>query len=266
MAKPSNKDLKAIYDKAYENGEDAFFSRFSGGQDQSENAAVVLSALDWTGRTVLDIGCGSGHTAAQIAGAGARQVTGIDYSEAAIRQARETHAADTLSFRVMDFGDWEEAVDTVVSCGTLEHMDDPGKALRKMVELAGDGGTVLVTCPYFINIRGFVWMTLEKLFDVPMSLTDLHFISPFDIEEWLDGTDCQLQRTVPFDFDMANGEPMLADMKKRLTNALKDATMPNDRVDDLLRWLEKVIQKPEDFGISGLGGRNALYVIAGGAA
>ena len=76
-------------------------------------------------------------------------------------------------------------VDVVVSCGTLEHMSDPRQELCRMIELVDGKGTIILTCPYFLNIRGFVWMTLALLLDVPMSLTDKHFISPFDIEGWL---------------------------------------------------------------------------------
>ena len=45
-------------------------------------------------------------------------------------------------------------------------------------------GQLVVTCPSFLNLRGHVWMTLQLLLDVPMSLTDLHFICPFDMERW----------------------------------------------------------------------------------
>jgi len=58
-------------------------------------------------------------------------------------------------------------------------------------------------------------MSLAFLLDVPMSLIDRHFISPFGKER-------------------AYVSQMLEDTKKRLTNDLKDANLPNDKVDKIL--------------------------------
>ena len=73
-------------------------------------------------------------------------------------------------------------------------------------------------------------MTLALGMNVPMSLTDKHFISPFDIRDWLLGTEFKLMNTTYFDFDRANGQPMIIDMKKRLMNAFSDANLPNDSI------------------------------------
>jgi 2-polyprenyl-3-methyl-5-hydroxy-6-metoxy-1,4-benzoquinol methylase len=256
-----NADLQAVYETIYQNGEASFFSRFSLGADDSENDTVILEATDWRDKTVLDIGCGTGHTAVVIARAGAKHVTGIDYAPTAIEQARELHQHPGLTFKEMGAADWTEPVDVILSCGTLEHMDDPATELRRMTTLVGAGGEIIVTCPYFINIRGFVWMTLAKLFEVPMSLTDRHFISPFDVSRWLEGSGFHLARTVTYDYDRANGRLMLQDMTKRLTNALRDANMPNHRVADLMNWLESVVAYQEQAGQPSMGGRNALYYI-----
>lgn len=258
----SNRSLREVYERVYQKGEATFFSRFSQGADDSENDEVVLAAKDWSGLTVLDVGCGTGHTAARIAATGAAAVTGIDYAATAIAEADRAHRAENLRFCAMALDDWLEPVNVVISCGTLEHFDDPGATLRRMIEIAGVGGEVIVTCPYFLNIRGFVWMTLVKLLDVPMSLTDLYFISPFDIERWLEDTNHRLKGVVPFDFDRANGRRMLEDMEKRLTNALRDADLPNEQVPALMNWLADVVAYFERTGGPDLGGRNALYHIA----
>jgi 2-polyprenyl-3-methyl-5-hydroxy-6-metoxy-1,4-benzoquinol methylase len=261
MNKKSNHDLQAVYEGIYQKGEAAFFSRFSSGADDSENDNVIIQSINWTGLTVLDVGCGSGHTASRIAEAGARKVIGIDYAQSAIEQAQKLHQASNLEFRVLTAADWNEPVDVIISCGTLEHLEEPQDELKRFINLVGPGGIVLITCPYFINLRGIVWMTLARLFDVPMSLTDRHFISPFDMERWTHGTTHQLLSTVCFDFDRANGRRMLEDMKKRLTNALQDAKLPNSRVNDLMEWLTEVVGYHERVGHPGLGGRNALYRI-----
>ena len=257
-----NKELQAFYEAVYRKGEGTFFSRFSTGVDDSENDDVVVGALSWAGKTVVDVGCGTGHTAARIAASGAKLVVGLDYAPTAIATAEQQHKAPNLNFRVGVLDDLDIKPDVIVSCGTLEHFEDPKAELLKMLNRVGPKGEVLITCPYFINIRGFVWMTLSKLFNVPMSLTDLQFLSPFDFERWLMGTGHELTKVVCFDYDRANGTLMLKDLERRLTNALRDAGMANDRVPELMAWFADVVSFHQRNGEPGLGGRNALYRIS----
>jgi len=256
-----NEALQKLYESVYTRGKEEFFSRFVNGKDISETDSVVWAATNYAGRRVLDVGCGTGETAAGIAGLGAKSVTGIDYAPAAIEQANARHQAENLSFEVKSLSDWKDDVDVVVSCGTLEHMEHPDVELRKMIQLVGCKGDIVLTCPYFLNLRGFVWMSLKLLLDFPMSLTDRQFISPFDIESWLIGTGMRLATVRPFDYERANGEQMLVDMRKRLTNALRDAGLPNDRVDLALAWLSKVVAYEAQTSPGRFGGANALYLI-----
>ena len=63
-------------------------------------AAGLLDLLEpKTGQLILDVGCGTGHLAAQIASTGAF-VTGIDRSPQMIRQAQEKYPQ--IFFQVMD--------------------------------------------------------------------------------------------------------------------------------------------------------------------
>lgn len=261
MTEPSTDKLQRLYEGVYSGGKEAFFSRFVDGKDISETDKLVWSAVDFKGKRVLDIGCGTGETAAGIAAQEALSVVGIDYAPSAIDEACRRHKSANLDFRVCSALEWNDEVDVVVSCGTLEHMPQPRQELSRMIELVGGRGTIILTCPYFLNIRGFVWMSLALLLDVPMSLTDRHFISPFDIEAWLVDTPMQLKRVQPFDYDRANGAQMLTDMKKRLTNALRDANLPNDKVDRALDWLGKVVEYENRTTPGRFGGSNALYVI-----
>jgi 2-polyprenyl-3-methyl-5-hydroxy-6-metoxy-1,4-benzoquinol methylase len=253
--------LQSLYEDIYSAGKENFFSRFVAGLDISETDEVVWAATDFKGKRVLDIGCGTGETAAGIAARSALSVVGIDYAPSAIEEAKRRHQATNLDFFVCSALEWNNVVDVLVSCGTLEHMPEPRQELRRMVELVDNKGTIILTCPYFLNIRGFAWMALALLLDVPMSLTDRHFISPFDIEGWLDDTPMRLARVQTFDYDRANGSQMLVDMKKRLTNALRDANLPNDKVDTALEWLGKVVSMENRTTPGRFGGSNALYLI-----
>ena len=84
-------------------------------------------------------------------------------------------------------------------------------------------------------------MTLQLLFQVPMSLSDIHFFSPFDFLEIAKKHQIDLEWTT-FAHDRVYGEKLILDMRKRLNNAIRDAGMDNSRVEDLMHWLERVIQ------------------------
>jgi len=262
MTDPFIDKLQNLYEGVYRGGKESFFSRFVGGKDISETDKLVWAATDFNGKRVLDIGCGTGETAAGIAARSAQSVVGIDYASSAIKEAKRRHQAPNLDFRVGSASEWKDVVDVVVSCGTLEHMPEPRKELNRMIQIVGGVGVIVLTCPYFLNIRGFVWMTLALLLDVQMSLTDKHFISPFDIESWLVDTPMQLNSVQTFDYERGNGSQMLADMKKRLTNALRDANLPNDKVDKALEWLGKVVEYENRTTPARFGGSNALYIIS----
>lgn len=256
-----NEELKKLYDQVYRQGKDKFFSKYVNGKDISDTDKVVLPATEWERKSVLDMGCGTGKTAYLIANAGAKQVVGIDYSEAAIEAARQEYSASNLSYQCMNLLDWKEPVDVVVSCGTLEHMDRPRDTLAMMGQLVPAGGELIITCPCFLNIRGFIWMALQTLLNVPMSLTDLHSISPFDIENWLHDTPLRLIRVQTFDYPQGNGHLMLTDLQKRLPKVLTDAKLDNTRVQAFIEWLEKVVHYREANNTGTLDGATALYLI-----
>lgn len=260
----SNKHLKSKYEKVYKDGKEIFFSRFQNGVDISETDKVVWNSIDWSNKSVIDFGCGTGETASGIAKLGAKSVLGIDYSEEAIKIAKSRHKDEKIEFKLGSLEDLANTnsrhFDVLISCGTLEHMDNPKESLNQMLGIIKNNGIIILTCPYFINLRGIIWMTLALSLSVPMSLTDKHFISPFDIREWLKNTDFKLSNTTYFDFDRANGELMITDMKKRLINAFEDAQLPNQHLPLLIDWLSKVVSQEQD-SLKSLHGSSALYII-----
>jgi 2-polyprenyl-3-methyl-5-hydroxy-6-metoxy-1,4-benzoquinol methylase len=257
----SNEGLRDLYEQVYREGHKDFFSRYVAGTDLSENDQIVLGAADWQDKTVLDVGCGSGRTISLIATAGARQAIGIDYAASAIAEARSKHQSPNLTFHCTSLKEWRSPVDLIVSCGAIEHTDSPLETLRMMESLIPRGGQIILTCPHFLNIRGFIWMTLQTLLGVPMSLSDLHFISPFDVQSWLQNTALRLVRQDTFDKSKANGSLMLTDLQKRLSNALRDAGLDNSRVDEFIKWLEKVVRYQSEIAALTLDGATALYVL-----
>jgi 2-polyprenyl-3-methyl-5-hydroxy-6-metoxy-1,4-benzoquinol methylase len=237
---PRNESLKDTYNKAYSGnkpyaGAEASFFTFS----TDDVTAFLVGNIDFGGKTVLEVGCGTGETAAAIAGSGAASVLAVDYADEAIKSCKSRHSLPNLQYRAADYHDLEGHFDVVVLQEVIEHLDNPSDAVRDLMGLVRQpGGRLVVTCPNFTNLRGHVWMTLQLLFDVPMSLTDLHFLSPFDLMEIAEKQGLSLEWTT-FAHDRVYGEKLLVDMRKRLTNALRDAAMDNSKVERLIEWLDK---------------------------
>lgn len=235
----NNANLKEKYDEVFASGSNNFFTC------NVFNEALEIARMEnWENRTVLDIGCGEGMLPAMIASAGAEYVTGVDYSKEAIANAVNRFNFSNLFFVTDDYKNIEGnfdlgPFDTVTMQGVLEHLDSPWDELDYIISTyVKDGGSVITSSPSFLNPRGYVWMTLSKLFDVPMSLTDLHFICPFDMKKFCESKGYKLEYNSIYQ-DWGSGETMIRDFNKRLRNALRDAGMDNSKVDDLLLWLNE---------------------------
>lgn len=127
----------------------------------SEDGGV--SALDWLahhsrylfaaaragGRNVLDLACGTGYGSAILARLGARSVTGIDLSEAALEEARRLHAHPRVRFVQGDAFDppVAEQFDLVVSFETIEHVPTPEQLLDVLAGLVTSSGTFICSTP-----------------------------------------------------------------------------------------------------------------------
>jgi len=103
-------------------------------------AADLLDLLNpRSGEQILDVGCGTGHLAAQIAAAGAR-VTGIDRSPEMIEQARAAHPAihfEVADARTMKF---PQPFDAAFSNATLHWVTEPEPAVAAIAAALRPGG------------------------------------------------------------------------------------------------------------------------------
>jgi SAM-dependent methyltransferase len=230
-----NQDLTQVYNKVYKNDSTTFYSF----NTFPESKLIIDMLPRWNGLKVLEIGCGEGRLAAMLSFAGAEQVDALDYSEEAIKIAQSRIKLENVHYRCSDYTKVEERYDVVVLQGVLEHLDAPFTALDYMMQhLVHEKGCLITSSPSFLNPRGYVWMTLQTLFAVPMSLTDIHFLCPFNFEDFArsKGYDLEFRST---DQDWGAGERLLLDFKKRLPNALRDAGLDSSKVAALLAWLEK---------------------------
>ena len=98
---------------------------------------------------ILDVGCGNGYIASQLAAMG-NNVIGIDASEDGIAIAREAHPY--LRFEVSsaydDFTDLDFDADVAVSSEVIEHLYRPILFFENLFNFLRPGGHVILTTPY----------------------------------------------------------------------------------------------------------------------
>lgn len=103
---------------------------------------------------VLDVGCGEGQIAAELARAGF-DVVGVDVAEEPLRRARSRHPA--LDLRVVgDDGDWplqDASFDAVWAGETIEHVADTAAWLSEIRRVLRSGGTLLLSTPAHGRLR-----------------------------------------------------------------------------------------------------------------
>lgn len=97
---------------------------------------------------VLDVGCGEGAFAAELAAAGA-QVLGVDVAEEPLRRARARHPE--LDLRLVDGeGPWplpDAAFDVVWAGEVIEHVPDTAAWLSEVRRVLRSGGSLLLSTP-----------------------------------------------------------------------------------------------------------------------
>jgi HAD superfamily hydrolase (TIGR01549 family) len=149
-------DLRAYYEQrageldelalTYEHSEP--YKRFFYGT----RARGVLRALDArAAEAVLDVGCGSGFYARELAQLGAR-VTATEYAASALAQARQNvgDLAAGIEFRVEDAQSLslpEESFDRVLLSEVIEHLREPERAISEAARVLRPGGVLAVSTP-----------------------------------------------------------------------------------------------------------------------
>jgi ubiquinone/menaquinone biosynthesis C-methylase UbiE len=106
------------------------------------------------GERVLDVGCGEGAFAAELAHAGALPV-GVDVAEEPLRRARALHP--DLDLRLVDAaGGWDlpdASFDAVWAGETIEHVLDTTAWLSEVRRVLRSGGRLLLTTPAHSPLR-----------------------------------------------------------------------------------------------------------------
>jgi SAM-dependent methyltransferase len=106
----------------------------------------VLASLPPDASKVLDVGCGDGILAAELASAGVSSVVALDIDRGVLDRARARHAGtriDWLHGDVLTAPLEQASFDAVVSVAALHHTDAV-MALTRFSQLVRPGGAVIV--------------------------------------------------------------------------------------------------------------------------
>jgi SAM-dependent methyltransferase len=178
-------------------------------------------------------------------------VTALDFSPRAIELARTVAASlvrpmSGVEFRMGRFEELDRVYDTVLMIEVFEHIEtDPRDTLSRLRRLVAPGGVAVISTPGFVNFRGISWMTLQNLFGFLMSPSDVHFIQPWDMEQWCKAEGFELTGRLGMFHDWGWGDWAARDMKRRISLALRDQRKGDERwagidvdLDRMDRYLE----------------------------
>lgn len=116
-------------------------------------ARYEFAASFCKGKTVLDLGCGTGYGSAIIAKV-AKDVLGIDISREAIRYARKKYQAHNLNFEIMDISDYlgqNKKYECIICLEVIEHISQPQKTLSDISFLLSEQGILILSTPNGLN-------------------------------------------------------------------------------------------------------------------
>jgi 2-polyprenyl-3-methyl-5-hydroxy-6-metoxy-1,4-benzoquinol methylase len=153
-------------------------------RERFERSFEVLTPLE--GKSVLDVGCGSGRYSVICAELGAKFVNGVDFAPAMIeiasRIAAESGVAEKVEFTVADYltHDCSTKFDAAIVMGVFDYVDDPAGFLRKIV--SDVRGTVVASFP----VRHDLWALQRKVRYRLFKRCPLYFYSASQIQELLD--------------------------------------------------------------------------------
>lgn len=182
---PARFDAASVRE-AWDRAAEAYAQGQAAGRDHYRFAflgpAQVATCGDVRGMRVLDVGCGSGYFAREMARLGAR-VVGVDISPRMLEHARRAEAEEPLGITYVE-GDAAEVVariapasfDLAASCVALQDVPDPAAVLRGVHAALRPGGRFVASITHPCSDTPFRrwekdedgrkrWLCLDRYFD-----------------------------------------------------------------------------------------------------
>lgn len=149
---------------------------------------------------ILDVGCGVGYLGECLKARDGVEVTGLEISVAAARQAAGRLDAVFTSFDELAHQVYAGYFDCMVFGDVLEHMASPRQELRRYLELLRHEGTVVVSVP---NVAHWTvgWQLLRNRFDYEARgircESHLRFFTSRTVRELLESVGLRVRRMLP---------------------------------------------------------------------
>lgn len=134
------------------------------------------------GKTVLDVGCGSGRYALEFAKRGADKIVGIDFAEAMIELAQNhvEHLPENIRCRFIcgDFTKYRfgERFDYTIAMGLFDYLKNPSDYLARMKSLTR--GKIIASFP-----KRWTWRTPIRKIRLFLAKCQVYFYSKADVEK-----------------------------------------------------------------------------------
>jgi trans-aconitate methyltransferase len=202
-------------------------------------ASLVELLAPQAGEHILDLGCGTGHLTARIAGAGA-SVTGLDRSPAMLEQARSAYPQ--LEFVQGDATDFrfQEPFTAIFSNAALHWIRPPDAVVRSVAGALQPGGRFVAEFGGRGNVRAIVaalHAAAERL-GLPLQLPQWFFPGVAEYATLLEAADLEVRFATLFDRPTPlEGASGLRDWVGMFTRETLDA-VPPERQEELLRAVE----------------------------
>lgn len=127
--------------------EDYFQSRYRGGKATFD---YLSEHVDIAGKSILEVGCGSGAILKYLHDSGAT-VKGIDLSSEYLSYGRERYAIDLSVSNLFDLPETQK-FDIIIYSDVLEHILDPKCHLEKIKKLLKKDGVLYIRVPGIKNL------------------------------------------------------------------------------------------------------------------
>lgn len=118
--------------------------------DSEHRARYHWASRAVAGKDVLDAACGVGYGIEILAAAGAKSVTGVDLDPEAIAAAKSRFGKDAADLVEADLGELpfaDDSFDAVVCFETIEHVEEPKRALAELRRVLRADGLLIVSSP-----------------------------------------------------------------------------------------------------------------------
>jgi 2-polyprenyl-3-methyl-5-hydroxy-6-metoxy-1,4-benzoquinol methylase len=140
---------------------------------------------DLKGKSVLDIGCGSGIYSVDFARRGAKRVLGVDFSgnmlDLAREEAKKHGLSDTCEFRQQNFLDAADGLgekfDVTIAIGVFDYLPDPIPFIKKMASVTR--GRMIISIPGHSLVREHARRLRYRL----TNRGDVHFYDEAEVRE-----------------------------------------------------------------------------------